>query len=148
MGLGQMEVDTNLPSQVGADERIGRAVFNGSDAGKSSPRARFFKKAFNGDRRMSVDRLSYGGMDELVHIHEREATTRQSSSGFYGWWILRAGTVVHMGCDVESCPTTANRWHAEVVRRDNDGDMDTEYWYNMAISASWQSKPVLGAMDL
>jgi hypothetical protein len=110
--------------KVEAGEKLGRGVFDSSNANSKKPRqVRFFEDAIkHGAGRMSVDRLTYADLDVLRDVHDDVAAGMGENRKFYGWLGFTSDTVRKVGLDAEPSPSAdvRNVWHADVLFPDFD----------------------------
>ena len=124
-------------------ETLGRCCFDRREAGRRNPRSRFIRRSFV-DGSMSVDRLESADIQTLCNLHVAEAVTRKPPQSFHGWYVFVAGLVRSTGWDVNSDPTGANPWHAEVCLPDliEQGDEFLQSCSKVASQASWRARPL------
>jgi hypothetical protein len=133
-----------LPSAIGSEELLGRGIFDSRKA-KHAQRGKIPPSVFrerSGVRELSVDRLSFGGHDQISALHDAE----RSGQRFHGWATLKAADACRAGRIVEARPIeTINPYHAEIVLPEFIGpDIDEEqeqHALNLAMAATWLARP-------
>ena len=136
------------PVRVEDEETLGRCVFDSDNAGRNSPRTRFFEEAFTyGNGRVSVDRMDYADVDILCEVHDDEARGRGSNRSFYGWFTFGTELARDISLEVEPTASTdpRNKWHADLMILDfasDEGDRILVYAEALKSEAEWRPRPL------
>ena len=123
------------------DESVGRGCFDSRDAGRKRPRTRFIKRAFvEEETQMSVDRISVANLEDLVRIHNEEATGRNPARNFHGWYVFSVESVLAEKWQVKAKRTINNPWHALIIRADDESqDVFEQVCNNIALQSTWEN---------
>lgn len=117
-----------------------------------------------GERRLSVDRLSFAPLPDAITNGERVAQARQqgnlrtagkpsSDIHFCGWGVISVLATRETDCAVEATPIegehgTGNPYHADIVlptQVETDDIERKRYAQRLARSAVWRGRPTLPA---
>lgn len=145
-------------------EELGRVITSRREAKRvrrgRSPVRSFLPK--RGERRLSVDRLTFAPLAEAIANGERVAQARQQghlrTAGrpstdvhFCGWSVISVLAARATDCSVEATPIegehgTGNPYHADIVlpRRVETDDIERKrYAQRLARAAVWRDRPTL-----
>ena len=133
-----------LPSLT-IEEELGRAVWDSKKAKQATAGKVHFRvfRERDGVRDLSVDRLSYGGLDSLAKLHDLE----RSPQMFQGWAIVSVEHACQLNRAVKpDAIVPENIYHALIILPDATDeqefiDAQTQHALNLAMAAHWQPRP-------
>lgn len=152
----------SVPTEIADDEELGRCVVS-KRAARRAREGRGLAKLLTprqGERRMSVDRLTIAPLADAIANGRRVAAARQEgicrASGqksrdveFGGWVTLSARAVRGADCECVASPIEkpvgpGNPYHADIVMPESVLEDDLErvrYAQELEESAGWRERP-------
>ena len=134
----------SVPGEIGASEKLGRAVFDSSKA-KQAAKGTVPPKVFRGRRgeqELSVDRVTLADEAALATVHD---DARQGQN-FHGWATVTRAAACDMARTVVPDKLPNNPWHANIVLPslpEGEEAQDEEqkaHSVNLAKRASWRAR--------
>ena len=134
------------PGPVGPREELGRSVFSGSHSRRAArgkiPFQVFFEE---GNREISVVRLSLETDAEAAQNARMIAAQRDPPRNFYGWAVVIAESVSAAGYAVKDSPLPDNQYHADIILPDDameNVEAQREYAIELAGMSQWRPRPL------
>jgi hypothetical protein len=133
-----------LPAEIDDCETLGRCVFDGK-VHKAAQKGNFHPRVFierDGIRDLSVDRLSFGGLEEIATYQDR-----QRGRPCHGWAAVSAAVALQMNRQVKPDPVVPqNPYHALIVLPSADTPEEfvarqREHGVDLAMAAHWCPRP-------
>ena len=102
----------NPPSEIGAQESIGRRLFSRNAFSRNGGLVKPVAYYQPGTSRISVDRLDYAPSGYLKNLAHQSAKARGENRNFHGWAKLTCEEASEDGRRVEADPIKDNPYHA------------------------------------
>jgi hypothetical protein len=133
-----------LPDVVDDGEDLGRAIFDSAKAKRAAKMGEFHPRVFierDGEKDLSVDRLSFGDLEVIASIKDEERGRR-----CHGWAAVSAASARKAKRTVASDKLQDNPYHAliilpEATTREEFFAAQREHGIELALAAQWCARP-------
>ena len=132
-----------LPERIEDAEDLRRAIFDSEKAKKAARKGTFHPRVFierDGEKELSVDRLSFGDLEVIATIQDKERGRR-----CLGWAAVSAASARKNGRAAVSDRLDSNPYHALVILPEAPTTEEfvaaqREHGLELALAAQWRGR--------